>query len=53
MDKKVEKRNAMNRPAARMRRGRESPRNKLLLGSDGDKNIPPSIRIAMIATHEL
>jgi len=53
MDKELKKMKAMKRLAARRRRGRESPRNTLLPGSDGDTIILPNIRIALIATNEL
>jgi hypothetical protein len=52
-DKNVKKTNTMTRPEAKTRRGRESPRNKLLLGSEGDKSIPPNIRSERIARNKL
>jgi hypothetical protein len=53
IDKKAKKINAIAIPEARRRRGSERPRNKALAGSEGEKSIPPRIKIATKATKEL
>jgi hypothetical protein len=53
MDIKAKKINAMSSPSARIRRGRESPKNKALPGSEGDKSSPLRIKAATRAMKEL
>jgi hypothetical protein len=53
MDRKAKRANTIISPEARIRRGSESPNIRALPGSEGDKSIPPRIKIATKATKAL